>query len=265
MGKILYRKNDKVAYITLNRPERGNAIDEEMAVRLKEAFSDTGDDDNVWAILITGKGKVFCTGYDLAGIEDMINSHSRKSGGKNVKGIESPSESLYEHIQTIWKPTVAAVQGNCLAQGAGLACSCDIRIAASDAQIGWPQSRLGIPSTSAPSVLATQIPLNIALEHMYTGETFSAKEALRLCIFNYVTSPRKLWQEAEDFIRQRILPNAPLAIRIMKEVAIKRQTISMAESILLTRKLRYKIASSHDIREGIAAFREKRLPSFQGK
>ncbi len=268
MRKVLYEIKDRVAYITLNKPAKGNAIDDDMALQLSTAFNDAGDNDKIWVILVSGKGKDFCTGYDLDSINSMIKSPDPKKQAADEKhgiDIESSSELLYELIQTIWKPTAVAIQGNCLAQGAGLACSCDIRIAADNALIGWPQARLGIPSTSAPCVLAPQIPLNIALEHMYTGEPFTAKEALRLNIFNYIEPAEKLFQKANDFIRTRILPNAPLAMRIMKEVTVRRQAMCTSDAVMLTRKLRSRIAGGFDIREGLAAFKDKRPPEFQGK
>jgi len=268
MEKVLFEIRDRIAYITLNKPARGNAIDDEMAEQLSRSLNDAGDNDKVWVILISGKGKDFCTGYDIDSIGSMIKGPGvagRAGDGNQGIDIESSSELLYELIQTIWKPTVVAIQGNCLAQGAGLACSCDIRIAADNALIGWPQSRLGIPSTSAPCVLAPQIPFNIALEHMYTGEPFTAEKALRLNIFNHVVPVQELMQKADDFIRTRILPNAPLAIRIMKEVTVRRQAMCTSDAVFLTRKLRSRIAGGHDIREGLAAFKEKRPPKFLGK
>ena len=268
MGKVLYEIKDRVAYINLNRPEKGNAIDDDTAEQLSKAIDSAGDNDDVWVILFAGNGKDFCTGYDLDSIEKMLGKPGKSNMAEEEKrgvDIESSAELLYELIQTTWKPTVAAIQGNCLAQGAGLACSCDIRIAADNAVIGWPQARLGIPSTSGPCVLATQIPLNLALEHMYTGAPFESEQALRLNIFNYVVPTPKLMQETEDFIRNRILLNAPLAMRIMKEVTVRRQAMCTTDAVMLTRKLRSAIAGGYDIKEGLAAFKEKRQPKFKGK
>lgn len=268
MGKVLYEIKDRVAYITLNRPEKGNAIDDDTAEKLSAAISDAGDNDDVWVIVFAGKGKDFCTGYDLDVIEKMLSKPGKSSDEENEKqgvDIETSAELLYEMIQTTWKPTVAAIQGNCLAQGAGLACSCDIRIAADNAVIGWPQARLGIPSTSGPCVLATQIPLNLALEHMYTGEPFNADQALKLNIYNYVVPAARLMDETERYIRSRVLINAPLAMRIMKEVTIRRQAMCTTDAVMLTRKLRSLISGGYDIKEGLAAFKEKRQPRFKGQ
>jgi enoyl-CoA hydratase/carnithine racemase len=268
MGKIAYEINDRVAYISLNRPDKRNAIDLEMAQQLSDALSDARDNESVWAILIAGKGKDFCTGFDIDNLNSMIensgNDKQTATGGRHID-IESPSELLYDFIQTIWKPTIVAIHGNCLAQGAGIALSCDIRMAATDALIGWPQSKLGIPSTSGPCVLAHQVPQNIALERLYTGEPFTAVEALQLHLVNFVVPAEKLLSEADSFIRIKILPNAPLAMRSMKEVTVKAKALSPKDAVLLARKLRSQIADSWDILEGLTAYKEKRQAKFKGK
>jgi enoyl-CoA hydratase len=265
MGKIVYEIKDRVAYISLNRPDKRNAIDLEMAEQLSAALTDARDNESVWAILIAGKGRDFCTGYDVDSLNSMVENSNETADGKRHIDIESPSELLYNFIQTIWKPTIVALHGNCLAQGAGIALSCDIRIAASNAILGWPQSKLGIPSTSGPCVLAQQVPRNVALEKLYTGEPFTIEEALQLHLINFVVPAEKLLAEAESFIRTKILPNSPLAMRSMKEVTVRGSALNPGDAVLLARKLRSQIADSWDIREGLTAYKEKRPPEFKGK
>jgi enoyl-CoA hydratase len=265
MGKIAYEIKDRVAYISLNRPDKRNAIDLEMAQQLFDALTDARENENVWTILIAGKGRDFCTGFDIDSLNSMVENHGESGDGKHHIDIESPSELLYDFIQTIWKPTVVAIHGNCLAQGAGIALSCDIRIAASNAVIGWPQSKLGIPSTSGPCVLAHQVPQNLALEKLYTGEPFKVEEALQLHLINFVVPVEKLASEAESFIRMKILPNAPLAMRSMKEVTVKAKSLSSKDAVLLARKLRSRIADCWDILEGLTAYKEKRPAKFRGR
>ncbi len=141
MGEVLYEVRDRVGYITLNRPEQRNAINKDMAEGIFKALDDVKNNPDVWVCLITGNGRDFSTGHDLTWANPEIGS------GRST-------EDLYEYLVTIWKPTVAAINGYCLAQGAGIACSCDIRIASEDAKLGWPQSKRGFPSTSGPSILA---------------------------------------------------------------------------------------------------------------
>lgn len=265
MGKIAYAIKDRVAYISLNRPDKRNAIDLEMAQQLFDALTDARDNENVWTILIAGKGRDFCTGYDIDSLNAMVEKGTETGDGKHHIDIESPSEFLYDFIQTIWKPTIVAIHGNCLAQGAGIALSCDIRIAADNAVIGWPQSKLGIPSTSGPCVLAHQVPQNLTLERLYTGEPFKVEEALQLHLVNFVVPAAKLLFEAENFIRTKILPNAPLAMRSMKEVTVRGKALSPKDAVLLARKLRSQIADSWDILEGLTAYKEKRPAKFKGK
>jgi len=250
---ILYEVKDRVAYITLNRPEKKNAINPQMRYELTQALIDVKENPEVWVAILRAKGDVFSTGHDLI-----------EHGGPEPKGAMTTME-MYIYLQRIWKPTIVAVNGICLAQGAGLALSCDIRIASRQkALFGWPQSKRGIGSISAPCILSAMVPCNIAFELMYTGDLLNAEQALRLNLINKAVPHEKLWEEAELFA-QRILQNAPIPMRHMKEVAVRGQQMTLEDRIHLALLHFMQITLSEDAREGMAAFKERRDPVWRGR
>lgn len=252
MEKVIYEVKEKIGYIKLNRPDKKNAIDKEFAARLFDAFDDVRVNPEVWVCLLSANGNDFCTGYDMLWVPVSDVTPGRYT------------EDLYNCIKTIMKPTVSAINGLCLAQGAGIALSCDIRIAADTAKFGWPQSKRGLPSISGPTMLSRAIPFNIAMQYLYTGDYISAQEALRLNLINMIVPADQLFDAAEDFIRGKILPNAPLAQRTMKEAAIRSKDMALDDAVRLAMALRAQVEKSDDINEGFLAFYEKRPPRFEG-
>jgi len=250
---ILYEVKDRLAYITLNRPEKKNAINPQMRYELTQALIDVKENPEVWAALLRANGDVFSTGHDLIEL-----------GGPEPKGAMTTME-MYLYLQRIWKPTIAVVNGLCLAQAAGLVLSCDIRFASREkAKFGWPQSKRGIGSISAPCILSTIIPPNIALELMYTGDLVDAEKALNLGFINQAVPHERLWEEAELFAR-RILQNAPVPMRHMKEVAARGRGMSLEDRVHMAHLHFTRISLSEDAKEGLAAFREKREPVWKGR
>jgi len=247
-----YEVKDRVAYITLNRPEKKNAINPQMRHELTQALIDAKENFNVWVVILRAKGDAFSTGHDLV-----------EHGAPEPKGTMTTMD-MYVYLQRIWKPTIVAVNGLCLAQGAGLVLSCDIRIAAENAQFGWPQSKRGIGSISAPCILSTILPPNLAFELMYTGDLMNAQQALRLNLVNKVVPNEKLWEEA-DLFAQRILQNAPIPMRHMKEVAVRGKEMNLEDRIHLALLHFVQITLSEDAKEGITAFKERREPVWKGR
>ncbi len=251
MSVLRYQVRDRVAYITMNRPEKLNAINVELKDCLFDAFTDVRDNPDVWIAVLTGEGRAFSTGHDLV---------EMAGGGAHGR----PTVELYQFIEELWKPTVAAINGICLAQGGGLALSCDIRIASEQAQFGWPQVKRGIASTSGPCSLAHRVPMNVALELLFAGEFVDAQEAKRLNLINRIVPHDKLMEETETFVR-KILGNAPLAIRAIKEIAVRGQDMTMEDRVRFAGAVSETIRQSADAREGLTAFREKRQPVWQGR
>ena len=250
--EVLYEIREGVAYITLNRPEKLNAIDPPMRQLLWDAFQDVKNNPEVRCALVTGNGRAFSTGHDLVAMA-------------SARANEGPSTGdLYVVQSNIWKPIIAAINGICLAQGCGIALGSDIRVASSEAQFGWPQAKRGISSVSGPALLSQVVPRNIAFEFLFTGDFVDAQKALELMLVNYVVPPEEVLPKAEELAR-KIIANAPLSIAAIKEASIKGSEMGLEDRVAFAQMKRNEVLESEDAKEGVAAFAEKRAPVWKGR
>lgn len=192
MSTVEYEIKDKVGYITFNRPDKLNAIDAEMRDELWRVMHDVNDNPEVWLAVITGRGRAFSVGADLASIAGR---------GDDLYVDDNPTEDLYVYQTQIYKPIIASINGFCLAQGGGIALASDIRIASDRAYFSWPQARRGIGSVSGPCILAHRLPLNFAFEFMFTGNMIPADRALELGLVNKVVPHDELESATQVFVR----------------------------------------------------------------
>ena len=250
--EVIYEIKEGIAYITLNRPEKLNAIDPPMRQQLWDAFQDVDKNPNVRCAIVTGAGRAFSTGHDLVAMA---------AGGAN----EGPSTGdLYVVQSNIWKPIISAINGVCLAQGCGIALGSDIRIASSKAEFGWPQAKRGIASVSGPALLSQVVPRNIAFEFLFTGDFVDAHKALELMLVNYVVEPDQVMAKSEE-IAQKITANAPLSLAAIKEASIKGSEMGLEDRVKFAQNKRNEVLESEDAKEGVLAFAEKRAPVWKGR
>lgn len=255
MELVIYEVRDRIARITMNRPDKLNAINPQMRAELFEAFEDAERNPDAWVVMLTGTGRSFSVGHDLV----SMASRAHPGGGPG----ERTTDDLYLYLSQYYKPVVAAINGICIAQGAGLALLSDIRIAAETAQFGWPQVKRGISSMSGPCLLTQQVPHNVAMEFLLTGEFMGAQDALRLNLINRVVPPEDVLSSAEA-MAAKIRDNAPLAVRGIKEATLRGHGVELAERLKIGRAIANRVEVSQDAKEGLAAFKEKRTPTWVG-
>jgi len=256
---ILYEKKDKIASITINRPEAMNAMDPDTYREISEALIDVGSDPEVWVAIITGTGdKAFSAGADL--------KRMHQGGGESsMATIWNPTKvPRFDQGFQIWKPVIAAVNGYCLAGGFELAMACDIRIASEHASFGAPEVRWSILHGYGALRLPKAIPLSSAMEILLLGDRIDAQEAYRIGIVSRVVPHKELIPTAEKMAR-RICENGPLAVRATKEIAIRGMNTTLDEGLRLYALLNRMIHETEDAREGPRAFVEKRPPQFKGR
>lgn len=258
---ILYEKRERVAYITINRPEARNAIDAPTAQELSQAWQDFRDDDNLWIAVVTGAGdKSFSAGADLKTLIPSLN--------RTQQSWEEVSDGGFGGITRgfeCWKPIIAAVNGHCIAGGFELMLACDLRIASENAVFGLAEVRWGIiPGAGGTQRLPRAIPLAKAMEIILTGETINAQEAYRLGLLNRVVPQAEL-STAVDQLVNTLLQRGPLALRAAKQAMLQGLSTSLDEGMRLEQRLFRNLLGTQDAVEGPRAFAEKRKPNFQGK
>lgn len=250
--EALYEIKNGIAFITLNRPEKLNAIDPAMRLILWDSFQDVKNNPEVRCAVVTGAGRAFSTGHDLVAMASAQANEGPTTG------------DLYVVQSQIFKPIISAINGICLAQGCGIALGSDIRIASSAAQFGWPQAKRGISSVSGPALLSQVVPRNIAFEFLFTGEFVDAQKALDLMLVNYVVEPDEVMPRAIE-MAEKITANAPLSLAAIKEASIKGSEMGLEERVAYAQTKRDEVLKTEDAQEGVRAFAEKRAPVWKGR
>ncbi len=252
-----YKKEDKIAIFTLNRPEALNSINIESLQELSRALIDFKDDDDLLVGIITGAGeKAFSIGADI----ETLLPELKKTDGQ----IRTEPPNIMRGLN-LWKPMIAAINGAALGGGLEIALACDLRIASENAIFGAPEVTLGIiPGWGGTQRLPRVIPLCKATELILTGRPISAQEAHRIGLINKVVPLSELMSTAIQAARI-ICRQAPLAVRAAKQAMIQGIDLSLDDGLELEKSLNDFLVTTKDFDEGRKAFLEKRKASFKAK
>ncbi len=268
MPVLITEISGNVACLTLNRPEVHNALSPELMVRLVRAWRELAADDRVRAVILTGAGeRAFCAGADLGRLIPLLSGARAPQDEWDRELMRHPELVEHSVLKGIdfFKPLIAAVNGFCIAGGMELMLATDIRVAVDAASFGLQEVKWGLaPLGGSLARLPRQMPWCKAMEVLLTGDRFDAREAWRLGLLNHIGARDQLMTRARQ-IAASIADNGPLAVRVIKQGALRCAGATLEESFAIELSLRPVIENSADAREGPRAFMEKRKPVFTGR
>lgn len=258
---ILYRKTEAITTITINRPDRRNALNFKAVRELGEALEEAGRDKEVRAVIVTGTGKVFSAGgerHELAELQHMSPLEVKET-------IYSAFQRIVRALRNMPKPAIAAINGDAVGAGFDLCLACDIRIASATARLSEFFIRLGtVPGMCGMYMLPRIVGLGKAAELAFTGDFVDAQEAYRIGLVNKIVPPEELEREAWDLAER--LAKGPTKVIAMVKSGLNRSFASNLESELeFAALLQGAAVKTEDHREGIQAAIEKRAPVFKGR
>ena len=255
---LLYEKKDDIGILTVNRPDKLNAISNELTSELSSLMDELEKDDKLRVLVITGAGdKAFVAGAD---IQELVDRDARMG-----RRVSRDRQEIFSRIENLPVPVIAAVNGYALGGGLELALACNIRVCSEKAQFGAPEVKLGIiPGDGGTQRLPRLVGLGRAMEMILSGDFIDAQEAHRIGLVNRVVPPEELMKAAME-LAQKIASRPPLAVRYAKEAVNRSQEGDAASGFALESYLHALTCTTEDKKEGVAAFLEKRKGKFKGK
>ena len=248
---VNFEKRDRIAYISLNRPDKFNSFNDEVIRQMADVWNRFKEDKDTLVAILSGKGDHFCVGAEL-----------HEDGKLPTVSFGRRSLSLCPSTHGIWKPVIAAIWGYCVGGGWMLAQECDFRFAADDAIFGIPEGKWNlIPNFTG--LLWRHLPPAIALELLLSGSSIGAERAYEIGFINRVIDRKEVMNAAQEFA-EILCSNGPTAVRRLKELYYKGYELSREEVLKLTWKYFGQVLKQNDTKEGINAFFEKRKPRYKG-
>jgi enoyl-CoA hydratase/carnithine racemase len=256
---VEYERRGHVAWVTMNRPEALNAMNDELKRDLKAAWEEVRADRDVWVAVLTGTGsRGFCAGADLRGSRGDAPLDDPYWLMQTTDSLESGLE--------VWKPLIAAINGHAIGIGLTLAMACDFRIASDNATFGFPEVRLGMPTVMGAIRAPKLIGMQNALDLLLIGERIDAQTALSWGLLREVVPLDRLHERASE-LADRLCRSGPRAVQATKEIAVRGQGVPFADAFRMGEAIRRlaRAGANEDVQEGLAAYRERRDPHFQNR
>jgi enoyl-CoA hydratase len=254
---IRFEKKNGIAFIILNRPEVRNAFNQVMIDEIQEALRRIDKDEDIRVLIITGEGKAFQAGADIAELS-MMKPMDILRWNEGIVRINASLEKLRQ-------PVIAAINGAAMGGGLELAISCTLRVMAENAKLGLPEVKLGIiPGTGGTQRLPRLIGKGKAAELLLTGDAIGAEEAYDMGLVNKVVPDGQVVRAAEE-LANRIMQNGPIAIEMAKDALEIGKDLPLEHAVQYSQKNCVTCFSTEDMKEGMTAFLEKRRPQFKGR
>jgi methylglutaconyl-CoA hydratase len=250
--KILYELRDGIARITLNRPEKRNALDGEMVEELKSVFSASAADDACRVVLLTGAGTDFCSGADLANLEKT----AQNSVLDNLADARATAD-LFLMMRNHPRPVIAAVQGRALAGGCGIASACDIILASQSAQFGYPEVNIGFVPAMVMAILRRSVSEKAAFELVVTGEMVSAARAHEIGLVHHVFGDDQFSSEVEAYVAKLATKSAS-AVMLSKRLLYNMDSMSFEAALQAGVEINAIARQTEDCRKGVERFLKKK-------
>ena len=255
---LIYEKKESIGVLTINRPQRMNAISNELTSELKKFLDEIENDDKLRVLVITGAGdKAFVAGADINELVDRDALIGRR--------VSRQRQEIFSRIENLHVPAIAAINGYALGGGLELALACSIRVCSDKAQFGAPEVKLGIiPGDGGTQRLPRLVGLGRAMEMILTGDFIDAEEAYRIGLVNKIVPHEELMEKTME-LAKKIASRPPLAVRYAKETVNKSLEGSTVSGFALESFLHALSCTTEDKKEGVSAFLEKRKGKFKGR
>lgn len=255
---IIFHVEQGIATLTLNRPAELNTFNESMRREARQVIDQLFYNEDIRAVIITGAGRAFSAGGDIKSFDENLLTPVYRAQVRELT-------RMYDDLEALEKPVIAAINGPATGAGIGLALACDVRFAASDATLGFREHFIGLISAAGGcSRLVRLTGLGKAKEIMFTGDMLTAEEAAAIGLVNRVVAAGELMATARDFAL-KIIRRAPQAIGLLKRVLNAATSIDQTTSIMLESLAQSILVKTEDHREGVKAFLEKRKANFNGR
>lgn len=252
---LLIERQSGVARLTLNRPERRNALSKALLLELQSALDNVATDPSVRCVVITAAGKLFCSGHDLTEVASLTESE--------LRDLFATCSSVMQRLRSLPQPVIARVHGLATAAGCQLVASCDLAVASEEASFATPGVKIGLFCTTPMVPLVRAVPPKVAMEMLLTGRPISADRALAVGLINRVVPADQLDAAVQDLC-DAILASSPETLRIGKAAFYQQLPLDEPAAYVEATEVITQNALQDDAREGISAFLQKRKPQWKG-
>ncbi|MCB0488684.1 MAG: enoyl-CoA hydratase-related protein [Cyclobacteriaceae bacterium] len=257
MDNVLYEVSDRVCFLTLNRPEKKNALNSELVSALKERLSQAEQDSSVKAIVLKANGDVFCSGADLESLQKLQNNTHQENLDDSKHLME-----LFRQIYTLKKVVIAQIQGHALAGGCGLATVCDFSFVVPQAKLGYTEVRIGFVPAIVMVFLLRKIGEQRARQLLLGGELITGNDAVSMGLVNFVAESDKIEGEVRAFAQRLVTGNSSKSLELTKKMIAEVQSMSLDEGLNYAAEMNANARATEDCKRGIAAFLNKEKLSW---